>query len=62
MATRMFHPLNGWTHAYDKGEVERLEKHGWAVEDLSIPGEQVAAVVAAVEAPQKKKPGPKPKH
>jgi hypothetical protein len=50
MATRMQHPEHGWTHAYDEGEVARLEKLGWSVEKPPV-----------VEPPQKKKPGPKPK-
>lgn len=29
---RMVHEDNGATHAYDKGEVERLITYGWKVE------------------------------
>jgi hypothetical protein len=32
MTTRMTHPQHGATHAYDKSEIERLEKLGWSVE------------------------------
>lgn len=37
MPTRMTHPQHGATHAYDKGEIERLEKLGWSVEKPAEP-------------------------
>jgi hypothetical protein len=70
MTTRMYHPLNGWTHAYDQSEIEALKKNGWEVE-CTIPGERAAplherdALIPAVSlhegrdemAPRKRKPG-----
>lgn len=65
MTTRMVHPQHGATHAYDKGEIERLEKLGWSVEGAAQAiqwptNEEVAERLAAI-APARKKPGPKPK-
>ena len=50
MPTRMTHPQHGATHAYDTGEIKRLEALGWSVEKPK-------------EEPEKRKPGrPKVKH
>lgn len=45
---RMSHPDHGFTHADGKGEVERLQKYGWSVEnpDELKPKEPAAPVVA----------------
>ncbi len=40
MTTRMHHPEHGWTHAYTPEEIEAMQKHGWEVEKLTIPGER----------------------
>jgi hypothetical protein len=37
MPIRMTHPQHGATHAYDKADVERLEKLGWSVEVKEEP-------------------------
>lgn len=50
MTTRMTHPEHGATHAYDKGEIERLEKLGWLKEGDSPKVEE-----------GKRKPGRPPK-
>lgn len=72
MTTRMVHPQHGATHAYDTGEIQRLEKLGWSVEKPAVMGSfsaharggyPVPDVVQFYEAPpiERKKPGPKPK-
>jgi hypothetical protein len=55
MTTRMHHPEHGWTHAYTPEEIEAMQKHGWEVEKLTIPGER------AVPEQPKRKPGRPPK-
>lgn len=52
MPTKMTHPDNGQTYALTKIEVESLEARGWSVAPPKVRDEG---------APQKKKPGPKPK-
>lgn len=74
MTTRMVHPLHGATHAYDAGEIARLEGLGWSVEVPAVMGgfsggkngRPVPPVVTFYEAPPpfapaRKKPGPKHK-
>jgi hypothetical protein len=39
MTTRMTHPQHGATHAYDTGEIEKLQKLGWSVEVPVINGD-----------------------
>ena len=68
MTTRMIHPLHGATHAYDAGEIAKLQGWGWAVE-LPPPDEPddpaiepaivpvVRKVVEVVDEPEKRKPG-----
>lgn len=55
MIELMSHPLHGRMHAYDLGEIARLEALGWSVEKpvlISLP---------VVDEPPKRKPGRPPK-
>jgi hypothetical protein len=72
MPTRMTHPLHGATHAYDTGEITRLEGYGWSVEKpaaIDFAKEikenyeeyKVEFKPVVLVAPERKKPGPKPK-
>jgi hypothetical protein len=61
MPTRMTHPENGAMHAYDSGEIARLEKLGWSVEKPAEVKEPVVAQVVVEVVAERKKPGPKPK-
>jgi hypothetical protein len=39
----MSHPLHGFTHAFDGGEVEKLKAAGWTVEKTQEPVDPKAA-------------------
>lgn len=56
MTTRMVHPEHGATHAYDKGDLERLEKLGWSVETMAHQEQ-----VQQAQVPVKRPPGRPPK-
>jgi hypothetical protein len=69
MTTRMIHPEHGAMHAYDAGEIERLQKLGWAVE-IPVVATVTQSVVVTYNAPPtiaekleeaKRKPGRPPK-
>ena len=63
MATRMMHPVHGFTHAYNNNDIAYLEKLGWSVEPNA---ETVAAMTEADEIVIRKayfdKFGKKPHH
>jgi hypothetical protein len=64
--TYMVHPEHGAMHAYDSGEVKRLEGHGWKVAKEPTAAELQAlkapkVVEEEVDEPVPKKRGPKPK-
>ena len=73
MPTRMIHPAHGAMHAYDTGEIARLQGLGWSVEKPAEPGavkfHDAAPPVVGVPGllakqapvPERKKPGRKPK-
>lgn len=60
MIVRMVHPDHGATHVYDSSELDRLKSWGWSVEGENPPVIEPPAVVSE-PAPERKKPGPKPK-
>lgn len=50
MATRMFHPKHGWTHAYGAHDVEKHKANGWILEGEKLPETKPTE-------PEKRKPG-----
>lgn len=55
-AILMTHPLHGATHAYDHGDIRRLQGYGWTIAEVKAP-EPVVEPVAVEEAEVKRKPG-----
>jgi hypothetical protein len=57
----MIHPEHGAMHAYDTGEIERLQKLGWSIEGEKSQGEVHIELIKATVAPPARKPGRPPK-